>query len=161
MIMISSAGVAFLIIYKDICHCRMLSESISLVEFISSRAIFSGAPISDILQSISFCDKQMQKQLSDNFMSDIQNGNTVPDAWENAVLSVTGKQLHVYECDVIIHYGKDMCSSNADDIKRINSKAVSALTDFYNTAVENKNRKSKSTAAIAISVGAMIVLMLA
>ena len=88
MIMISSAGVAFLMIYKDICHCRMLSESINLVEFISSSAIFSGAPIADILQSISFCDKQMQKQLSDNFLSEIQNGNTVPDAWENAVLSV-------------------------------------------------------------------------
>lgn len=161
MIMVSSAGVAFLINHKDICHCRMLAESISLVEFISSRAIFSGESISDILQSISFCDKQMQKQLSDNFVSEIQNGNTVPDAWENAVLSVIGKQLNIYESDVIIHYGKDMCSSNADDIKRINSKAVSALTDFYNTAIENKNRKSKSTAAIAISVGAMIVLMLA
>ncbi len=161
MIMVSSAGIAFLIIHKDICHCRMLSDSINLVEFISSRAIFSGQPISEILRNISFEDKTLQKRLSDNFSLEMLKGNTVPDAWKNAVLSSMGKQLHIYECDVIIHYGKDICNSNIDDIKRINSNVVSALTDFYNTAVENKNRKSKSTAAIAISIGAMIVLMLA
>ncbi len=159
--MMSSAGIAFLVIRKDICHCRMLSETISLVEFISSRAIFSGAPISDILRNVAFEDKPLQKQLTDEFFAEIRQGNAVPDAWKNAVLTAMGKQLHIYECDVIIQYGKDICNSSIDDIKRINSNAVSALMDFYNVAVENKNRKSKSTAAIAISIGAMIVLMLA
>ena len=46
------------------------------------------------------------------------------------------------------------------DILSLYDKSFEDLTTFKRTAIENKNSKTKSTAAITISIGIIVVLML-
>ena len=137
-----------------------MTDAIQIVEYIGGRAIHLNEPLADILKAELCSDKKYFRVLCSGFENAIKK-DVVPDAWMFAVKQTFGDVLSDYEADVLIHFGEKLCSCSNYEIENIKSSAISDLEEFRKTAVENKNTKSKSTAAITVSAGVIIVLMFA
>ncbi len=160
LILCSSIALAFVFIRKEIKHCSVLSEAIQIVEYIGIRAYHFNEPLSEILNAEHCNDKKYFGRLCVAFVNGMKS-EVVPDAWSNAVKQTFSGVLEDYECDVLIHFGEKLCRCSSYEIENIKSNAVSDLEELRKTALENKNTKSKSTAAVTVSAGVIIVLMFA
>ena len=161
LIMGSSVALALFFIRKELKHCAGLDDAVRLVEYISGRAIHFGEPLSEILEIQNEDARKLIIRLRENFKEQLDNSCEIPDSWETAVNNTFCDVLEDYECDVLIHFGKNLCRCSHYEIEGLKRKAVSDLEDFRNTAIENKKTKTKSTAAITVSAGVIIVLMFA
>lgn len=158
MVIISTFSVAFLIIHKEIKHCQNLDDIIRLINIIKNKSMYYGTPLNEII-----CDLRNNKYfeksaLIDRFCNYISFGYSVPEAWKNAVKN-NSDYLEKYECDTIIRFGEEICQCNMEEISEISDNVISELQEFRKTAIEKRNIKSKSTAAVTISAGLMIVLI--
>lgn len=161
LVMLSSVTAAYFIIRKEIKHCRRLDDAIDIVNTVKNRALYYSEPLTEIMHQLQKTDKTLYKAFCGAYFDNIDSDQSVPDAWETAVKSTFDKDFEIYEQDVLIHFGKDLCGSNRNEIEKLTDNAIYALKEFRKTATDNKNNKSKSTAAVAVSAGIMIVLMFA
>lgn len=139
----------------------MLENADALIFSVKNRAMHFSEPLSDIIRNLSVTDNKKIADFCSVFtsISDLPD-KTAPEIWNLSVDMVFGKCLKPYECDVIKHFSEKICFCNKDDISRIYTQAHNDLNDFLTTAKEIRNTRTKSTAAISISSGLMIVLML-
>lgn len=160
LVLCSSVALAFVFIRKEIRHCAVLSEAIQITEYIGIRAFHFNEPLSEILKAENCEVNKYFGKLCVAFEKEIKS-DIVPVAWANAIKQIFSGVLEDYECDVLIHFGEKLCSCSSFEIENIKSNAVSDLEELRKTALENKNSKSKSTAAVTVSAGVIIVLMFA
>lgn len=160
MILFSSFAIAFFIIKKEIKHCAVLEESIKLINLIKNRAMFYSEPLPDIVDGISANDNKYLKEFRYCFSENKDLPADIPERWKTAVELCFGQYLEAYECDILIHFGEELCACSRSEIEKIYDNAEQALYEFINTARQKRNTNAKSTAAISVSVGVMIVLML-
>lgn len=160
MVIISTLFVAYYIIQKEIRHCKMLDLAIRLIGTVSSKALYYDQPFADIMFDIKNEDSYKNFPFICKFCSFINDGYSVPDAWKNASLSMSG-ELNSEEYGMLIQYGEEMCSCNKEDIPDISARVLSEFKEYRQNAVEKRNLRSRSTAAVTVSVGAVFVLMFA
>lgn len=156
----SSFTAAYLVIHKEIKHCNELESAIKMISTIKNNALFYNSSFAEIISEI---DKGSDFNYSDmfsKFFESLSEGSDVPNAWKKAVYE-SKMTLEIYERDILVFFGKDMCSCSKEEILHIADKAISDLQYFKTTAMDNRKRKSKSTAAITVSMGIMIILMFA
>lgn len=158
--MASSFTMAYLVIHKEIKHCKELENVIRLITVIKNKAMFYNAPFSEIIDEINKQNEFPKMRFIMQFSEIISEGLSVPEAWQTAV-NKSELNLEMYECDTLIRFGREMCNCNKDEITVVADSAIGELREFSKTATEKRNMKSKSTAAITISMGIMIVLMFA
>lgn len=161
LVICSSVGLAFFFIRKEIRHCAVLAEAINIVEYISGRAEFFKEPLSDIMKTDVAQNKNSFENLCVCFGEELKNGITVPDAWLNTVRKTFDGIMEDYEQDILIDFGQNLCRCSSFEIENLKAKTVSDLNDLRKTAIENKNTKTKSMAAVTVSAGVIIVLMFA
>lgn len=161
MIIFSSFAVALLVISKENRHCAMLKNADELMSVIKSRADYYSEPLSEILKNLASSDKKEISSFCNIFAFDTDLPESIaPEVWCNAVDKYFSRYLETYECDVIKHFGESICGCNRGEIGQIYNKAHNDITAFLDTANEKRCTNTKSTAAITVSVGIMIVLML-
>lgn len=158
VIIISTFSAAFLIIHKEINHCKNLDNVIRLINIIKNKSLYYGIPFCEIISELKNNRNFEKSELIDKFCSNISDGYSVPEAWKSAVKS-SSAYFETYECDTIIRYGEELCQCNMEEISEISDNAISELQEFRKTAIEKRNIKSKSTAAVTISSGLIIILM--
>lgn len=151
---------AYLIIHKEIRHCHNLDLSIRLLTVVKNKALHYGEPFSEIIFEQQSNDDYKNFPLVQQFCSSVSAGKTVPDAWKIAVEQLS-KYIEFGECESLIRYGEEMCRCNREEISEISTNVIYELQEFRKTAIEKRNIKSKSTAAVTISSGIVIVLMFA
>lgn len=139
----------------------MLESADTLLFSVKNRALLFSEPLSDIISNLSGLENKKIAEfcLFYTCNSDLPEKNA-PEIWNLSVDAVYGKYLKPYECDILKHFSEKICCCNKDEINRIYTQAHNDLADFLTTAKEIRNTRTKSTAAITISSGLMIVLML-
>ena len=160
MVIISTLFAAYYIIQKEISHCRMLDLTIRFIGTVSSKALYYDQPFSDIMFDIKNEDCYKNFPVVCKFCSFINDGYSVPDAWKNASLSMSG-ELNPEEYRILMQYGEEMCSCNKEDIPDISARVLSEFQEYRQQAVENRKLRSRSTAAVTVSLGAVFVLIFA
>ena len=157
----SSFAVAGLIIFRENRHCSMLKNADELMLQIKNRALYYSEPLTDILRSISDCDNKHIRSFCADFISESDLHSTgAPDVWCSTVDKIYGRYLVQYECDVLKHFGENICRSSKNEIINCYNKAYSDITEFIKTADDKRRTNTKSSAAISISLGIMLVVML-
>lgn len=159
VVIFSSFSAAYLIIRKEIRRCRGIDSVLRLIMTVKNKAIFYNAPFSEIIINLRNNDEFQKIRLFDVFSDNLQSGMTVPDAWNDAV-SRTFYDIDKNERDVLIRFGKEMCCCSRNEISEISARAISEIEELKNTAIEQRNIKSKSTGAVIVSFGLMIILIL-
>lgn len=155
---VSSFIAAFLIIHREHMHCKYLDAALRLIQTVKNRAVF----YQDSFQkSIGYCSASQEFHTLDflkRFPELMVGGLTPPEAWEK-VIQESGINLTVPEKDVLIHFGKDLCSCSREKIEEYSDQAAAMLEDFRTVATENRNKKSRTTGVITVSAGLIVVLM--
>lgn len=159
-VIISTFSAAYLIIHKEIKHCQNLDFILRLINAVKNKAIHYGMPFAEIISELQNNDDFAKSVLIQKFCSSLSEGKTVPEAWKIAVDQFS-KYIESHECDTLIRYGEEMCRCNKDEISELSANILYELQEYRNIAVEKRNMKSKSTAAVTISSGIVIVLMFA
>lgn len=158
IVVFSSFSAAYLIVKKEIRHCKSLDVTLRLITEVKNKASFYSAPFAEIIIQLQRNRDFYKFKLFDLFAENLSSGMVVPDAWQNAVLS-TDMEIDEKESDILIRFGKDMCSCSRAEITEISDRAIFEINELRNSAIEKRNRKSKSTAAVTVSMGLMIVLI--
>ncbi len=160
LVLFSSFAIAFILINRESRHCVMLDNSIRLINLVKNRALNYAEPLGEIVLSLSESEEKFMKDFSSVFVAKKDLLLNFPDIWKTAVNEYFGRYLEQYECDILIHFGEELCSCSRSDIKNICEAAEYSLSEFSKTAKHRRNTSAKSTAAVSVSVGVMIVLML-
>lgn len=158
VVIFSSFSAAYLIIRKEIRHCRSLDSILRLITAVKNKAMFYSAPFSEIIVQLHNNNDFYKFKLLDIFIKNLSSGMVVPDAWHNAILR-SDMEIDENERDILIHFGKEMCSCSKAEITEISDLAILEISELRGLAIEKRNSKSKSTAAVAVSMGLMIVLI--
>lgn len=158
VVIFSSFSAAYLIIRKEIRHCKSLDSVLRLITAVKNKATFYSAPFAEIIVQLQNNEDYYKIKLFDIFSDNLHSGMIVPDAWHNAIIS-SYTDMDENERDVLIRFGKEMCSCSRDEIAEIADHAISEINELRNAAIEKRNSKSKSTAAVTVSFGLMIVLI--
>ncbi|MBO5935776.1 MAG: stage III sporulation protein AB [Clostridia bacterium] len=158
VVIISSFAAAYLIIRKEIKRCKGIDLILRLILSVKNRAMFYNIPFSEIIMQLKTNDEFYKTGLCDVFTDRLQAGMNVPDAWKDTVVSVF-PDIGKNECDILIRFGTEMCCCNKDEIQEISDRVVSEIEELRDFAIEQKNIKSKSTGAVIVSFGLMIVLV--
>lgn len=159
VVIFSSFAAAYLIIRKEIRRCRWLDSVLRLILAVKNKAIFYNAPFSEIIINLRNNDEFYKIRIFDVFSDNLQSGMTVPDAWNDAVSRIYS-DIDKNERDILIRFGNDMCCCSRNEIPEISARAISEIEELKNIAIEQRNIKSKSTCAVIVSFGLMIVLIL-
>ena len=160
VVIFSSFSAAYLIIRKEIIHCKSLDTVLRLITEVKNKAIFYSEPFSDIIVQLQNNDDFYKFKLFDVFSENLSSGMAAPDAWHDAIISAD-MEIEKNECDILIRFGKDMCSCSRGEITEISERAIFEINELREAAVEKRNHKSKSTAVVTVSMGLMIVLIFA
>lgn len=155
---ISSFSAAYLIIRKEIRHCKSLDSALRLIVAVKNKAMFYSSPFAEIITQLQKNDDFNKLKLFEKFSENLTLGIPVPEAWSNAVHNAD-MALEENELDVLIRFGKEMCSCSRADITEISENAIFELQELRTTAIKTRNTKSKSTAAVTVSAGIMLVLI--
>ena len=158
VVVFSSFAVAFLTIRKEITHCKHLNMSLNLITSIKNKAMFYNLPFAEIIMQLENEEDLNRFSLLYLFLQNLKSETTVPDAWKNAVV-YSDLALEEQERNILIQFGKDMCSCSREQIQEISARAICELNELRNDADEKRKVKSKSTAAVVVSIGLMIVLV--
>ncbi len=146
-------------ILSETRHCKDIDVALNLISVIKNKACVYNSSLAEIIADISMNKEFELFHFNDMFLNKLSNSESIPSLWENTI-SESDIHLAHYEKDILINYGKNLCECSRQDISSLYNKSFEDLTMFKNTAIENKNSKTKSTAAITISVGIIVVLML-
>lgn len=158
--MVSSFSAAFLVIRREVLHCKELETSLKLIDYIKNKAMVYSMPFSDIINGLC-CERELRSLcLTEKFSYKIAETNNVPQVWKETIEEAS-IHLEEYEKDVLINFGVSMCSCSKEEISNLAENASYSLKCFRDTAVENRNNRSKSMAAICVSLGIVIILMFA
>lgn len=157
-VVFSSFAIAFLTIRKEIIHCKHLNMILNLISAIKNKAMFYNIPFAEIVMQLQNEDAFRSYSLLYLFMQEMKSGMTVPEAWKNANIH-SDLVLEDHERNILTQFGKDMCNCSRDQIQGISDRAICELIELRNSADEKRKVRSKSTAAVIISVGLMIVLV--
>lgn len=160
IVILSSFAIAITVILKEIMHCNMLKNADYFISQIKNRAMYLAEPLPDIIKNLSESNNKLISEFCLFFeaKSDLKK-DVAPDIWKVSVDNFFGKHLYPYECDILKHFGENICSCNKEEINQIYTKAHNDLCDFLSTAEEVRKTRTRSTAAISISSGLMLVLM--
>lgn len=158
VVVFSSFAVAFLTIRKEIIHCKHLNMSLNLIAAIKNKAMFYNLPFAEIIMLLEKEDEFNRFSLLTLFLQKLKSGMAVPDAWKNADI-YSDLVLEEQERNILMQFGKDMCSCSRDQIQEISDRALYELNELKHIADEKRKIKSKSTAAVVVSIGLMIVLV--
>lgn len=158
MVIVSSFIAAFLIIRREHTHCNNLTLVLRLIQAVKNRAIFYQDSFQKSVEVVSECREFHDLDFLSEFSKNTENGLTPPDAWEKAVREA---RIHLTtpEKDVLVHFGKDLCSCSREKIEEYSDQATRMLEDFREVATENRNKKSKTTGVITVSAALILVLM--
>ena len=148
-----------MVILSENRHCRDIDVALKLISVIKNKASVYNYSLAEIIADISMNKEFEVIHFDDLFLKNLSNAENIPTLWEN-VISESDIHLAHYEKDVLINFGKNLCACSKQDILSLYDKSFEDLTTFKRTAIENKNSKTKSTAAITISIGIIVVLML-
>lgn len=155
---ISSFSAAYLIIRKEIRHCKSLDSALRLIFAVKNKAMFYSSPFAEIIIKLQKNDDFDKLNIFDIFSENLASGLVVPEAWSSSVHR-SNFVLEESELDVLIQFGKEMCSCSRAAITEISDNAISELQELKRNAIEKRNTKSKSTAAVTVSAGLMLVLI--
>lgn len=158
--MVCSVTAAYLIIKKEIRHCLDLEAAVKLVDYTKSKAEVYGMPFAEIIAETNG-DKELERlRIGEIFVKKSFDKNDIAEVWKETV-NEAPIQLEDYERDILIHFGERMCVCSKEEIRTVSENAIYSLNCFKETAVENRNKRSKSIAAICVSLGTIIILMFA
>lgn len=155
---ISSFSAAYLIIRKEIKHCKSLDSALRLISAVKNKALFYSSPFAEIIIQLQKKEDFNKLNLFDIFSENLALGMGVPEAWSSSIHR-SNLVLEENELDALVHFGKEMCSCSRAAITEISDNAILELQELRKTAIEKRNTKSKSTAAVTVSVGLMLVLI--
>ena len=158
MVLISASGAAYLIVLKEIRHCTAINTVIRILTAVKNKALFYDKPFSEIIFDLSMDIENKKVPLLQKFCECIDNGKEIPEAWKEAVLSMSDV-LDFSECQLLIRYGREMFCCNKEELLETSTSVVDELNECRKKAVQKKNTQSKSVAAIAVSTGIVFVLM--
>lgn len=158
VVIFSSFTVAFLTIRKEIIHCKHLNLGLNLIAAIKNKAMFYNLPFAEIIMQLENEEEFDRFLLLSHFLQNLKSGMAVPEAWKNAVI-YSDLALEDRERNILIQFGKDMCSCSRDQIQEISDRALYELNELRHIADEKRKIRSKSTAAVVVSIGLMIVLV--
>lgn len=157
-VVFSSFSVAYLTIRKEIKHCKHLSLILRFIASVKNCALFYNAPFAEIINQLKNDDNFNKFDFFDYFSENLSSGMSVPDAWRDAIINAD-IEIDDKERDILIRFGTDMCRCNKVEINEISDQIISEISELRNEAVEKRNTKSKSTAAVTVSTGILIVLI--
>lgn len=147
-------------ISKETLHCRNIENAIRMISDIKSRSVFYSTPFSEIMLELNNNRNYEKFPLVNLFCKYIANGIPVPEAWADAV-EKNSKYFLSEESSLLTRFGEEMCRCNREEISEISDNIISEFQRFLQIATEKRTVKSKSTAAVTISAGLMIVLVFA
>lgn len=137
-----------------------METALGLISYIRNKATVYNAPFCRIIEDLNEDREYRRFCLGEIFAENLAFGRDIPDAWRKA-LEESPMCLEAYEKDVLINFGEKLCYCNKEEIESIAENALYSLKCFMETAVENRNTRTKSTAAICVSLGTIIILMFA
>ena len=147
-------------IHKETQHCRNIENVIRMITEIKSRSVFYSKPFSEIMLELNINKNYENFPIVSLFCRCISGGVSVPAAWTEAV-EKNSKYFSADESVLLKRFGEEMCKCNKEEISEIADNMICEFQRFLQLATERRNIKSKSTAAVTISAGLMIVLMFA
>ena len=160
MIILSTFFIVYFMISKEIQHCRNIENAIRMIADIKSRSVFYSRPFSEIILELNNNKNYEKFTLIKVFCKYISEGISVPVAGGDSV-EKNSKYFSAEECCLLTRFGEEMCRCNREEIAAISDNVIDEFQRFLQIATDRRNMKSKSTAAVTISAGLMIVLMFA
>lgn len=131
-----------------------------MINDIKNKSLYYAKPFSEIMYELRDNKNYERFILINTFCNNIAAGYPVPEAWGNAV-EYNSKYFTADECHQLKCFGEELCSCNREEIPEISDNLINEFHQFRQIATDRRNLKSKSTAAVTISAGLMIVLVFA
>lgn len=147
-----------MIIRRENAHCENLSLLIRLVRRIEGEASFYSSSFSDIAVGCAESAEFASLDILKLFREKIEKSVPTPTAWREAA-----EETKVYITDdeksVLVRFGEDMCSCSREKIGECARQATEKLEERLSDATENKEKKAKTKAALAVSAGIAAALI--
>ncbi len=138
---------------KELLHCKHLTETIQYLEHIKLQAEYYSDSFFSIIQRIDTND------ISLSFSKIVSSGVTPLTAWEIAV-NDTKLILSAEEKQIIINFGNNICSSSVENLSNVATGHISELIKRREQLVNEREKKTKLSSALTLSIGLIIVLIL-
>lgn len=138
-------------------HCKSLKLTELFLTNVKNKANMYSLPFKEIVQSVANDNVFSELDYIYNFLnSDVTQ---VPLAWDNAIknskliLTLTEKQLLIEFCNGLIGCNREQIAKHCD-------KYILQINNIISTMDKNREKHTKLTTAISVSVGITAILFL-
>ncbi len=152
-------SIAFYVIYAENKHIKNLSLSLKLVNKIKNNALVYNNSFTDTIISMKPDEEFKSFDFIKKFRIEFTADSNPIELWKKCLYESTAA-LYDYEKDVLIELVENLAQCSISDVSVNCNNACKQLEEFQFIAKENKNKKSKTSAVLTVSMGFTLVLML-